>query len=194
MFNLLKGFTKPFAGQSSQTSGGPSKRPGDRLEDGFLLVGQTASERNTVIAGNFQYQSTDAPPGYKDVMDTDGLPDYSAYSSVMNQYSPTVDISQHPGIKYGNPKSHVGTSPSSSGAACNKETTNRQSTPSSSFSPVSDIPFILGPCVRSCLIASDLKNSNILYQQTFDASIYEYDFNVELNFLHGHNENCMEVN
>ena len=128
-------------------------------------------------------------------MNNDGLPNYSAYSSAVNQYSPTLDVSQHPGIKYGNP-----TQPSSStcsgavhSAMGDSSAGSVECQRPSNQTAISDIPFTLGPSVNTCLILSDLQNSNILYQQTFDASIYEYDFNLELNFLNGSYDNCMEV-
>ena len=50
---------------SLEQSSGP--RPGDRVEDDFLLVGETASERSTVYTNSFRANQVNCPPGYSEV-------------------------------------------------------------------------------------------------------------------------------
>ena len=60
---LTNGDAPDQAGRGQESS----QRPGDRVEDGFLLVGNTASERTTVYTSSFQANRVDCPPGYLDV-------------------------------------------------------------------------------------------------------------------------------
>jgi hypothetical protein len=47
---------------------GPAASRDDRVEDGFLLVGDTASERTIINARNFRGDEMDAPPNYREVI------------------------------------------------------------------------------------------------------------------------------
>ena len=53
--------------QESSDSGNQAQRPGDRVEDGFLLVGDSASERNTVYTNSYRANQAELPPGYSEV-------------------------------------------------------------------------------------------------------------------------------
>ena len=53
--------------QGNSDSGDQAQRPGDRVEDGFLLVGDSASERNTVYTKSYRANQMDLPPGYSEV-------------------------------------------------------------------------------------------------------------------------------
>ena len=46
---------------------GSSQRGDDRVEDGFLLVGDTASDRSTVYTSSYRANQVDRPPGYSEV-------------------------------------------------------------------------------------------------------------------------------
>lgn len=59
MFSWLKQFG-PKEEQRSNT------QPNDKEEDGFLVVGQTRSEKTTIITSEFQ-SDQDAPPDYMEV-------------------------------------------------------------------------------------------------------------------------------
>ena len=46
---------------------GSTQRGDDRVEDGFLLVGDTASDRSTVYTSSYRANQVDRPPGYSEV-------------------------------------------------------------------------------------------------------------------------------
>ena len=59
MFSWLKQF-----GQKEEQRS--NTHPNDKVEDGFLVVGQTRSEKSTVITSEFQFDQ-DTPPDYMEV-------------------------------------------------------------------------------------------------------------------------------
>ena len=53
--------------QGASECGDQALRPDDRVEDGFLLVGDTASERNTIFTDSYRANQAELPPGYSEV-------------------------------------------------------------------------------------------------------------------------------
>lgn len=171
-------------------------RPGDRMEDGFLLVGQSTSERSTVYTNSFQANQIDCPPGYSEVAQSNGLPSYSDYQSRSQLYSPTVDNSD---FKYGNPFQTGMPTTQSRASSSGVQHENAAlagmaySSPgeanfgdTSAKSPIADVPFTLGANLGLLSAADELRASDLLNQRTFDHSCYEYDFSVEIKFLTEH--------
>jgi hypothetical protein len=96
--------------------------------------------------------------------------------------SPTLDVSQFPAIQHGNPF-QTGSTTVNSGTLPHVHQQNRNSDLKSSRTAVSDVPFVLGNGLQSPSIVQEMRSSNIFQQKTFDYSLYEYNFNVEMSFL-----------
>lgn len=177
---------------SLEQSLGP--RPGDRVEDDFLLVGETASERSTVYTNSFRANQVNCPPGYSEAAQS-GLPSYSEYTSHVQQYSPTIDNSD---FRYGNPF-QTGMPTTHSGASCSRTQDNVTSTGLPYSSPgeavnreatyrsaIADVPFTLGATSAVSSSVNELRANDLLSQRTFDYSCYDYDFSLEIKFLTEH--------
>jgi hypothetical protein len=92
--------------------------------------------------------------------------------------SPTLDVTQFPGIQHGNPL-QTGSTTVNSGTLPHVQQQNLKS----SRTAISDVPFVLGNGLQSPSIVQEMRSSNIFQQKTFDYSLYEYNFNVEVSFL-----------
>lgn len=193
MFNsLIHNIAKPFQRSNSQTHNNSNAAPGihggrdDRVEDGFLLVGDTASERTIINARNFNADSVDAPPNYGEVS-RNCLPSYQDYTSNMSAQSPTLDISQFSGIPHGNPFS-TGSPTVAARSQNDQQQCSAQgfSDGRSGRSAISDVPFVLGNGLQFSSSVQEIRSSSVLQQKSFDYSIYDYNFNLERAILNEH--------
>lgn len=185
-----------FLRQSNNDLTDNRARPGDRLEDGFLLVGDTASEKTIVNASNYTPKPTDCPPGYSEVSQNSGLPSYSDYQNQNQQNSPTIDNSD---FRYGNPF-QTGMPTTLSGAS-GSGLQHENSSPGShevgenSYNcAIADVPFTFGATSSVFASVNDQRMSDLLKQRTFDHACYEYDFSLEMRFLaeHGNYDGDMD--
>ena len=63
--DVFSALIRPFKRTSSAISvDDNARRPGDEIEDGFLVVGETRSDRTTIRTTEFDSQHVDAPPSY----------------------------------------------------------------------------------------------------------------------------------
>lgn len=187
--NLLHSVTKHIQRSNSnkQTTSLQPESRNDREEDGFLLVGQTASERTTVYAKNFRVNQVDAPPNYNEVLNKSGnLPSYKEYASGLCMQSPTLDASKFPGIQYGSPL-QSGSTTVNTRHQCSELEYGRPSqwftVTSSNRNAISDVPFVLGEGLQLSPVVSDSQRGDIFRQKAFDFSLYDYDFSLERSLL-----------
>lgn len=189
--SIINNISKPFHRSQSnqQTTECPSGiSRNDRLEDGFLLVGDTASERTTIQARNFRADIIDAPPAYGQLSNCD-LPSYQNYTSGTYAQSPTLDVTQFPGLKHGSPFQTGSTTVNSWSQNSERQNVN----PSQGFTArisnktaISDVPFELGHGLQTSTVISDSQRESIFQQKTFDFAHYDYDFSLELSLLREH--------
>ncbi|XP_045168954.2 uncharacterized protein LOC123531776 [Mercenaria mercenaria] len=193
--NIAKPFNRSHSNQSTGSATGPATGRDDRVEDGFLLVGDTASERTIINARNFRADTIDAPPNYKEASNN-CLPSYQDYTASMHSQSPTLDVSQFPDIQHGNPfqtgSTTVNTGREAHGLQQRNPTDQGFADMKSARTAISDVPFVLGNGLQSPRVVQEMRSSNIFQQKTFDYSLYDYNFNLERSFLNeqeGYREN-----
>ncbi|XP_052796310.1 uncharacterized protein LOC128228836 [Mya arenaria] len=165
--NLLNSITKSFQRSNSQKDAplGENHKRAEQEDDGFLLVGNTTTERAS-------YQS-------------------SHYQGGSQQFqSPTLDATQWPGLSSSEPLQTGSTTvPNvSSRSYSSQETTQSKQ----HINPLTGVPFHLN---KACLAAiSNCDNYDYLQQRQFDFVKYSYDFSVERALLkeHGEDNESME--
>ncbi|XP_063416635.1 uncharacterized protein LOC134698888 [Mytilus trossulus] len=143
---------KPFMQREEQRS---LSRNSDQEEDGFLVVGQTKSEKTTIVASEFN-SNIDRPPNYMEV-DNQALPDYSAALSrevTPNNRQCTSDVYQQSG-----------------------DNTNNDY----SANALQDVPFSVNPKLQLMWGVGHMGMPN---QRCYDPSKYDYDFTLEYSILH----------
>ncbi|XP_071152065.1 uncharacterized protein [Mytilus edulis] len=143
---------KPFMQREEQR---PLSRNSDQEEDGFLVVGQTKSEKTTIVSSEFN-SNIDRPPNYMEV-DNQALPDYSSALSrevTPNNRQCTSDVYQQSG-----------------------DNTNNDY----SANALQDVPFSVNPKLQLMWGVGHMGMPN---QRRYDPSKYEYDFTLEYSILH----------
>lgn len=102
MFNsILQNIAKPFNRSNSQNTEWqtePLTQRSDRIEDGFLLVGDTASERTIIQAANLRSHLIDASPNYTQVTNYSQPTGYTT-ANVCGTQSLTLNSSQLQGVR-----------------------------------------------------------------------------------------------
>ncbi|KAL4222379.1 hypothetical protein ACF0H5_018418 [Mactra antiquata] len=186
--NILQNISRPFSRSNSnqQSSGyysGQSHNRNDHEDDGFLLVGNTASERTTTEARNFNSDVIDAPPNYNQVSQS-YLPSYHDYLSSSQTQSPSLDVSHFPGIQHGNPNS-TGSSNSCARSQASVQPQENNFSEIRTRTAISGIPFELCNSLLGGDSFSEFRNS-IYQQKRFDYTLYDYDFSLERSFLQQH--------
>ncbi|XP_069110622.1 uncharacterized protein [Argopecten irradians] len=173
MFSAL---FKPFTGRSNNSGRRETVNPPERgqtqdnVQDGFLVVGQSRSERTTVRACDFT-DNVNSPPDYHSVAqnqdiadDSNNLPSYTQYCrSLSTSSSMSIESSQY---------TNFNQNTTSANYMENQYDTLGHKT------AVSDVPFVLNPQIQTVV--------NIIHGQTlpFDRhqvnlSQYTYDFSLE---------------
>ena len=150
MFSWLKQF-----GQKEEQRS--NTHPNDKVEDGFLVVGQTRSEKSTVITSEFQFDQ-DTPPDY---MEASGNTDLPNYTEVSTQRPGNSQYSTNTAQGYGHYQSDH--------SPMDWSFTNNT---------LQDVPFRINPKIQFMWGAG-----KVPVQQCFDPSKYEYDFSLEYSVV-----------
>ncbi|KAL3832526.1 hypothetical protein ACJMK2_024161 [Sinanodonta woodiana] len=170
MLSFLKSFTRSAStsdDNSLSVQQSQINTLNDRTEDGFLLVGQTQSERTTVYTDRFN-NNVGAPPQYREIRQHEQpLPSYKEYTSNMMQYSlyPTPPQGQDTNLT-----ENVQMDKMNFLAPCSK-------------SAIADVPFVLACDTGILKSLKELQSGTFLWQNHFCVEKYDYDFRVELSFL-----------
>ncbi|XP_033762087.1 uncharacterized protein LOC117343726 isoform X1 [Pecten maximus] len=172
MFSAL---IKPFTGRSNNAGRRETINPPERgltqdsEQDGFLVVGQSRSERTTVRTCDF-IGNVNSPPDYQSVTQnqniadvSDNLPSYTQYCrSLSTSSSMSMETSQY---------------------------TNYQNTASTDYmedqydthghkTAVSDVPFVLNPQIQTVVDIIHGRTPSLDHHQ-INLSQYTYDFSLE---------------
>ncbi|KAK3603586.1 hypothetical protein CHS0354_017300 [Potamilus streckersoni] len=166
MLSFLKSITRSIS-SSDENSLPVQQSHSDRIEDGFLLVGQTRSERTTVYTDRFN-KNVGAPPQYGEIRQHEEfLPSYKEYTSNSVQYSPNPTPPQGQDTNF-----------------CEDRQMDQMNllVPSSK-SAIADVPFVLACDTGILNSLQELKGGFFLWQNHFCVEKYDYDFAVELSYL-----------
>ncbi|XP_052248575.1 uncharacterized protein LOC127856414 isoform X1 [Dreissena polymorpha] len=184
MNSFLSSLSRPFNRSTSVHSQkdaplDETHRGSEHEADGFLLVGQTASERTTVYGNMFNSSGMDAPPSYEQ-MQGSGFHRFSGQTGHSLAFqSPTLDVSQW---RKSNPGASMHADENSQPLADQSDSLSTRH----HVGALTGVPFQMCKQLSSLQTHRHICSSDIWHLSDFDLSRYEYDFNIEQSYLDEH--------
>ncbi|XP_021375207.1 uncharacterized protein LOC110464350 [Mizuhopecten yessoensis] len=174
--SLIRPLTNRINNAGRRVTNNPPERgqTQDNEEDGFLVVGQSRSERTTVRNCDFT-GNINSPPDYHSLIQnqvttdsSENLPSYTQYCrSLSTSSSMSMETSQCTNFNQN---------------AANGNYMGDQDDMLGHNTAVSDVPFVLNPQIQTMV---DITHGNVpcLHQHPINLSKYSYDFSLENSMI-----------